>query len=1084
MSDPDQYPHQQGDGEVTPEQLAEHFGEHPDMYHPALHQVVGKLLRENSGDQTIDGAAEGSTPEQVEAVAQVEACLAKKYDDHSELYKAVEIAQEAGITAGHPVFEGQKENALEIIISYLRSGHKSKDFIDFFNLPEEYGHALIDQLRPWAEALLKDRGGADFERVLKEQNRVIDCILSKKEELGISHDMLVQMWEFLSPLMEEEITTGRYKGTADRDYRRFGGTAGKNYANNPPEKKYSILRDLEKTLEIPKEQMKKYALNVLVLTAKEGHLAQLIDILTTFNLTNDDILQVDGLQEAVQEGTITVLKSNTVLKSKKKETFELIQELSAEQPIFFEWISSSPEVIAEMSKSIQLDLNAGNLDSAMQTKGLFPNAEEPQDVKLDGNLIKWITRIGDEEWVQSFPKTVSSAQEQISNILSQDLDLADYFMENLASYYQQPWVVDNLLKAVQHYSVAHKFIHAAEDVQTVWKDETWVVNVLSKSNAVVEEQQKQWDQEQETDEYGYSHGFEGFSETDPYENHPGRFSGQQIHMTSAVLDLMGGHSNPKKLQELGINAQEIGPILVDVNERINTAYQHFLEQISANPNIKDDDKQALLNPESGSVKMTPLLDNVRAFVARYLVQSDGGVPRLSEVGNLSDGFDQILAEGFRRYIKIHEVDVPLYDKLYEEFDNLRETGRYPLEVFLGRDGIYAYIGRHAQDIARRRKLGPEGRKELRDMGEVLEIHPQYTVYPRYFRDNLNYETKRQFLEQEGISPDNDPLFYDTGYTGTIPEQIMRVMDFDDEDIERRIRLLSAPHIHRRVKGIPENARSEIIEYIEHNAKTERAAEGLIIDKKTGKIQHIAEPTSPEEQYYFAMVKQAVARHYWLQEQLHHEPSGNINLDSEHYTIRIRQDYAKLLPQQFLHDPKEFFAQHGELLKGSNGEGEYPDEEITLFKLSDGTEIIAKKVELKKSKEARKEFTILIAAKKAGLSTAEPVGFLSGKEDDDGSYLLMKKVEGRSGRKFEKELRESGKYTDQQVREFMQQVAEKNRQMAELFRATLKIDKRWRIKDTIIEFNEETDEIGSVIPIDWERVENYDPDNPKTIDEIA
>ena len=38
-------------------------------------------------------------------------------------------------------------------------------------------------------------------------------------------------------------------------------------------------------------------------------------------------------------------------------------------------------------------------------------------------------------------------------------------------------------------------------------------------------------------------------------------------------------------------------------------------------------------------------------------------------------------------------------------------------------------------------------------------------------------------------------------------------------------------------------------------------------------------------------KQAVARHYWLQEQLHHEPSGNVNLDSEHYTIRVRQEYA-------------------------------------------------------------------------------------------------------------------------------------------------------------------------------------------------
>jgi len=548
---------------------------------------------------------------------------------------------------------------------------------------------------------------------------------------------------------------------------------------------------------------------------------------------------------------------------------------------------------------------------------------------------------------------------------------------------------------------------------------------------------------------------------------------------------MAGKANTQEFEKLGINANEISPLLVEANEKVNTAYQNFLEQIRSNTSIKDDDKQALLEPESSSVKMTSLLNNIRSFVARYFVQSvEGDVTRLSEIGNLSSDLDRILAEGFKRYIKIHEVDVPLYDKLYEEFDTLRETGRSPLEVYLGRDGIYAYIGRHAQDVARRRKLGLEGRKKLKEMGEVVEIHPQYTVYPRYFRDNLNQETKRQFLEQEGISPDADPLFYDTGYTGTIPEQIMKVMDFSQEDIERRIRLLSAPSVHRRVKGIPENARSEIIEYIEHNAKTENTAEGLIVDEKTGKIRHIARPTNPEEQFYFMMVKQAVARHYWLQEQLHHEPSGNVNLDSEHYTIRIRQEYAKLLPPDFMQNPKEFLTQHGEMLKSSKGEGEYPDEEVVLFKMTDGTEIVAKKIELRKAKEARKEFSILISAKKAGLPTAEPVGFLSGKEDTDGSYLLMKKIEGISGRNFDKYLRDTGKFTEEKIKSILQQVAQKNKEMAELFRTTLKIDKRWRIKDTIIELNEETGEVESVVPIDWERAQNFNPATPKEIDEIT
>lgn len=710
-------------------------------------------------------------------------------------------------------------------------------------------------------------------------------------------------------------------------------------------------------------------------------------------------------------------------------------------------------------------------------------------------------------------KTFQISKEKIFNQLSTDQDLADYFIENLYKYYQQSWVSENVLQAIQHYSVAQKFIYAVENNKTEWKSEAWVTGVLTKAKTVVEEHQKQFNQDEDlqTDGYGYRHGSEGFSEKDPYENHPWRFDSEQIHIANIISKIMYGQISSQEIDDLGVYARELTFFLDEINRDIDQKYKEFLEDIKSNPNIENEDKQALLNPEANSVNMTSLLDNIKYFVARYLTQRFGDDENSTVIDKLGDKdwldktitdendpewggnysrrenvfheIETILHSGFQKYIKIHEVDIPLYDKLYEEFDNLRESGRYPLEVFLGRDGIYAWIGRRTQDVARRRKLGPEGRKKLRETGEVMEIHPQYIVYPRYFRDNLNYEVKRQFLEQEGISPDADPLFYDTGYTGTIPEQIMKVMDFSEEDIERRIRLLSAPYVHRRVKGIPENARSEIIEYIEHNAKTEEVAEGLIIDEKTGKIRHIAKPTNPQEQFGFMMVKQAIARHYWLQEQLHHEPSGNVNLDSEHYIIRIRQDYVQILPKEFMSDPKAFFDQHGELLKSSKGEGKYPDEEVILFKLTDGTEIVAKRIELRKAKEARREFTILIAAKKAGLPTAEPVGFLSGKEDTNGSYLLMKKLEGRSGRKFEKELKESGKYSDGQIKDIMRQVAEKNREMAELFRITLKIDKHWRIKDTIIEFNEETGEVGSIVPIDWERAQDYNPNTLKEIDEI-
>lgn len=712
------------------------------------------------------------------------------------------------------------------------------------------------------------------------------------------------------------------------------------------------------------------------------------------------------------------------------------------------------------------------------------------------NLIFWLGYIKSHEASLLFPKTISRAKEMLSSAVKKDLDLADYFIENLACYVgESQWLGKAVINSMGHYSLAKKFIDTVE-YGVYWVNLPWVNKALEIAKSTVQEHENK--------------DKEGLKENDPYENNPWRFTAEQAKKAVILAQIFEGNVDEEKALELGIDIDVIRQVIKYLDDTITVEVfdDTKKEDIRNNPRLSDEDKDSIIKSEVDTVRFKPLISVIRSLIARYLVQELGDIKILEDDKKLRDFLlknnDEIRQlypdsdydgpgkdlldhlvrnrghEGLRKFITALEVDVPLYDKLYEEFDNLRETGRLPLEVYLGRDGIYAWIGRRAQDVARRRKLGLEGRREQKEKGEIIEIHPQYLVYPRYFRDNINYETKRKFLEQEGISPDADPLFYDTGYTGTIPEQIMKIMEFDEDQVEQRIRLLSAPSKHRRVKGISDNAREEIIEYIEHNSKTEEAAEGLILDEGTGKIRHIAKPTSPEEQFYFNMVKQAISRHYWLREKLHHEPSGNVNLDSEHYAIRIREDYAKLLPPEFLHDPKTYFIEHGELLKGSRGEGEYPDEEIVLFRLNDGTEIVAKKIELRKAKEARKEFSILISAKKAGLPTAEPVGFLSGKEEIDGSYLLMKKIEGRSGRKFEKELRQSGKYTEEKISEIMEVVAEKNREMAELFRTTLKIDKNWKIKDTIIEFNEETGEVGSVIPIDWERAKEYNPNSPQEI----
>ncbi len=695
------------------------------------------------------------------------------------------------------------------------------------------------------------------------------------------------------------------------------------------------------------------------------------------------------------------------------------------------------------------------------------------------DLISKIPYLGDSEVNMLFPKTFSKVREMIFTEFEFNEDLADYFVENLSNYYKQSWVEEGVRKAIQWwYSVAKKFIDAVEEQKEDWVNAPWVENILKEAQAIINQgpPHDEWDDE---GEYYHAPESEGFKSEDPYINHPYRV----IRSSLGLGRIMAGKIKPEESSlELSPEAIEA---LKEINEILIEEHEKFLEKFKNSPFVPGEDKLALISPNDSKVKMNNLLPNVRNFIGRYLAQlSEGDVKRLNEVIiSQKDKIRDIIKKGYEKYLKIYEIDIPLYDKLYDEFDRWREAGRYPLEVYLGRDGVYAYIGRRAQDAGRRSKVGKERRIELREGGEIIEIHPKYLIYPRYFRDYIKPEVKRAFLEQERIFPEMDPLFYDTGYTGTIPEQIMRIMNFDSEEIDQRIRLLSAQEATRRVRGIPENVRSQIIEYIEHNAKIEKSAEGLLFDSESGKIRPIAKPEDPEEQFYFMMIKQAIARHYFIKEKLHFEVPENVNYETEDYYIRIRQKYIELLPEGFITDPKKYLEEHGKLLKGSKGKGEYPDEEVLCFKLKDGTEVIAKRVELRKAKEERKEFMVLLAAKKAGLPTAEPIGFLSGKKKEDGSYVLMEKIEGYSGRKFRKYLEDSNKFTEEQIIRIMKTVAEKLHELAELFREKLNIDKRWRIKDTIIQFNEETGEVENVIPIDWERVTIYDPNKPKKIDVI-
>lgn len=208
---------------------------------------------------------------------------------------------------------------------------------------------------------------------------------------------------------------------------------------------------------------------------------------------------------------------------------------------------------------------------------------------------------------------------------------------------------------------------------------------------------------------------------------------------------------------------------------------------------------------------------------------------------------------------IYQTDIPAYTILYREFDEMRRNGEHPLEVYLGRDGIYAYYGRLAQNAARGDNDPVLGEFPLDQAQLVLRPDPRYIVYSRGVKDNSDKGKKLLYVKQF-IDADSEPHFYDTGYSGSIPEDIMKILGFKPDEIDSRIHLLSTHDNKRRLRGLPNNIDIGIIE---DHPKDEEPANGLVEDGET--IKHVTKPTTLEEQFRFMVVRDVLIRHFWLKE---------------------------------------------------------------------------------------------------------------------------------------------------------------------------------------------------------------------------
>ena len=367
--------------------------------------------------------------------------------------------------------------------------------------------------------------------------------------------------------------------------------------------------------------------------------------------------------------------------------------------------------------------------------------------------------------------------------------------------------------------------------------------------------------------------------------------------------------------------------------------------------------------------------------------------------------------------------------------------------------------------------------------------PTYLVYPRGFRDELDDVVKDEYLHPRIQNPDA-AHYYDTGFTGTIPEDIMRVLGVSESDRDNQIRLLSASDRPRTVLGLkgdkPE--RDQIVNTIEHHVKDEESAEGLY-RTEDGRLEPYSRPTEPDERLAFRMTQLALSRHYYTRELKSTEP---VNLGYEvkrlegQREMRIDGEYSEAVKGRLAelfssHDIGAELLQSATSLKIANPNDPYPGEAVFELSVGGDTEVIVKNVVKAKQQGPIDEFEALLLLRKRGVDAPKPIArvFTSGQQ----GFIVMEKINGESGRTV-KDFFANNAVSEANQRELMADALSRMRDIAETVRRDTGIDKPWRLKDFIIEYSRDDNgqyHIASMRPIDFERAKVFDPDDPHSIE---
>jgi len=312
--------------------------------------------------------------------------------------------------------------------------------------------------------------------------------------------------------------------------------------------------------------------------------------------------------------------------------------------------------------------------------------------------------------------------------------------------------------------------------------------------------------------------------------------------------------------------------IFEIINLFNQQILRFEREVANNPRAKQSFEIILHNKQK-------FYERILHRFAKYLSLICYGKLKNIVYINLKTLYNE-LKEAFDIMTDVVEKDIPKYNILFDDLNSLPNKNK-KFEVYLGRDGIYAYEARRATDVAKRREL----RGDDKNKREEIKINPKYINFNTLIKEHYSEEDRKRYLENNGIYPEQDLVIFDTGFTGSIPEQILKTLGFQDPDIDHRIKILGTHYYtnnqnlninnvnpdlvekiqSRLAKGLkPTYANYLHVDIIEERPKNTMSATGIYEDSN-GKLKPAEKPYFDKAYFQYSLIELVIRQYYFNRE---------------------------------------------------------------------------------------------------------------------------------------------------------------------------------------------------------------------------